>query len=217
MHRPARQEKAHELLNLISCLASVASSSAQVTMQSPSAQETMQSQNCRRARAWTEREVRDLIAVWGNESLLAELRFKRQNAKIFEKISNGMKDRGYNSDPQQCRVEIKELRQAYQKKTESQTATPVQSPRHPASMMSCMPSYGMQPPLPQPWVLTPSKQWEATWKQVLGARKMMMRRRLLIAHSKEAEKPVSPIARIRLSPLTWNQYPRTHPRRAPGP
>ncbi|CAM5161317.1 unnamed protein product [Eretmochelys imbricata] len=91
----------------------------QVTMQSSSSQETMQSQNCQRAPAWTKREVRALIAVWGDESVLAEFRSKRQNAKIFEKISNCMKDRGYNRDPQQCRVKIKELRQAYQKNREA--------------------------------------------------------------------------------------------------
>ncbi|XP_074823612.1 uncharacterized protein LOC141995947 [Natator depressus] len=40
-------------------------------------------------------------------------------AKLFEKISKDMKDRGYNRDPQQCRVKLKELRQAYQKARES--------------------------------------------------------------------------------------------------
>ncbi|EMP34056.1 Zinc finger and SCAN domain-containing protein 29 [Chelonia mydas] len=84
-------------------------------MQSSSSQETMQSQNCQRAPAWTEWEVRDLIAVWGDESVLAELCSKRRNAKIFEKISSGMKDRSDNRDLQQCCVKIKELRQAYQK------------------------------------------------------------------------------------------------------
>ncbi|XP_074799303.1 uncharacterized protein LOC141981561 [Natator depressus] len=56
----------------------------------------MQSQNRKRAPAWTEWEVLGL------------------SAKIFEKISKGMKDRGYKRDPQQCRVKLKELRQAYQ-------------------------------------------------------------------------------------------------------
>nr|XP_048706259.1 uncharacterized protein LOC125636721 [Caretta caretta] len=119
MHWPGRQEKPRKLLNLVSCLASVASSPAQVVMQSSSSQETMQSQNCRRAPAWTEREVWDLITVWGDESVLPELRLKRRNAKIFEKISNGMKGRGYNREPQQCHVKIKELRQAHQKTREA--------------------------------------------------------------------------------------------------
>ncbi|EMP39485.1 hypothetical protein UY3_03265 [Chelonia mydas] len=88
-------------------------------MQSSSAQMTMQSQNRKRASAWTEREVLDLITVWGEESMLSELCSKRRNAKIFEKISRGMKDRGYNRDPQQCHVKLKELRQAYQKTREA--------------------------------------------------------------------------------------------------
>ncbi|EMP40052.1 Zinc finger and SCAN domain-containing protein 29 [Chelonia mydas] len=87
------------------------SSSAEVTM--------MESQNRKRAPAWTEREVRDLIAVWGEESVLSELRSSFRNAKTFVKISKGMKDRGHNRDPKQCRVKLKELRQAYQKTREA--------------------------------------------------------------------------------------------------
>ncbi|CAM4655423.1 unnamed protein product, partial [Caretta caretta] len=92
----------------------------QVTMQSSSAQVTMmESQNHKRAPAWTEREVRDLIAVWGEESVLSELRSRFRNAKTFVKISQGMKDRGHNRDPKQCHVKLKELRQAYQKTREA--------------------------------------------------------------------------------------------------
>nr|XP_048720956.1 uncharacterized protein LOC125642978 [Caretta caretta] len=86
-------------------------SSAQVTM--------MESQNHKRAPAWTEREVRDLIAVWGEESMLSELHSSFRNAKTFVKISQGMKDRGHNKDPKQCRVKLKELRQAYLKTREA--------------------------------------------------------------------------------------------------
>ncbi|XP_065421793.1 myb/SANT-like DNA-binding domain-containing protein 7 [Chrysemys picta bellii] len=73
----------------------------------------MESQNHKRAPAWTKREVLDLIAVWGEESVQAELRSKRQDANIFAKISKVMMDRGYNKDTQQCRMKVKELRQAY--------------------------------------------------------------------------------------------------------
>ncbi|EMP33414.1 Zinc finger and SCAN domain-containing protein 29 [Chelonia mydas] len=79
----------------------------------------MQSQNRKRAPAWTEREVLDLIAVWGEESVLSELRSKRRNAKTFQKISEAMRDRGYIKDATQCRMKLKELRQAYQKTKES--------------------------------------------------------------------------------------------------
>ncbi|CAM2102362.1 unnamed protein product [Caretta caretta] len=86
---------------------------------SSSAQVIMQSQNQRRAPAWTEREVLDLITVWGEESVLSELRSKRRNAKTFQKISEAMRDTGYSRDATQCHVKLKELRQAYQKTKES--------------------------------------------------------------------------------------------------
>ncbi|EMP34686.1 Prostaglandin E synthase [Chelonia mydas] len=86
---------------------------------SSSAQVTTQSQNRKRAPAWTEWETLNLIAVWGVKSMLSKLCSKRQNAKIFEKISQGMMDRGHNRDPQQCHLKIKELRHAYQKTKEA--------------------------------------------------------------------------------------------------
>ncbi|XP_074919588.1 myb/SANT-like DNA-binding domain-containing protein 7 [Chelonoidis abingdonii] len=79
----------------------------------------MESQNSKRAPASTEGEVWDLIAVRGDESMLAELRSSKRNAKTFEKVSKGMMDRGYNRDSQQCCVKIKEIRQAYQKTREA--------------------------------------------------------------------------------------------------
>ncbi|XP_065430200.1 myb/SANT-like DNA-binding domain-containing protein 2 [Chrysemys picta bellii] len=87
------------------------SSSAQVTM--------MESQDRKRAPAWTEWEVRDLLAIWGDESVLAELHSHKGNGKILEKVSKAMKDRGHNRDTHQCRVKIKELRKAYHKAREA--------------------------------------------------------------------------------------------------
>ncbi|XP_065448652.1 mediator of RNA polymerase II transcription subunit 15-like [Chrysemys picta bellii] len=79
----------------------------------------MESQDRKRAPAWTEREVQDLLTIWGDESVLAELRSSKRNDKILEKVSKAMKDRGHNRDAQQCRVKIKELRQAYHKAREA--------------------------------------------------------------------------------------------------
>ncbi|XP_077692624.1 uncharacterized protein LOC144276434 isoform X1 [Eretmochelys imbricata] len=117
MHWPGRQEKNRALLNFNFLFGQ--RGKLQVTMQSSSAEVTMmESQNRKRASAWTEREVRDLIAVWGEESMLSELHSSFQNAKTFVKISQGMKDRGHNRDPKQCHMKLKELRQAYQKTRE---------------------------------------------------------------------------------------------------
>ncbi|XP_053893684.1 uncharacterized protein LOC128842044 isoform X2 [Malaclemys terrapin pileata] len=79
----------------------------------------MQADNRKRAPAWTVREVLDLIAIWGEDSVLAELCSKRRNAKTFEKISKGMMERGHNRDSDQCRMKVKELREAYQKTKEA--------------------------------------------------------------------------------------------------
>ncbi|EMP30208.1 60S ribosomal protein L31 [Chelonia mydas] len=98
----------------------------------------MESQNRKRAPAWTEREVWDLIAVWGEESVLSELRSSFRNAKIFVKISQGMKDRGHNKDPKQCHVKFKELRQAYQKTREANSRSGNREP------------IGADPKLPHP-------------------------------------------------------------------
>ncbi|XP_065410938.1 uncharacterized protein LOC135973154 [Chrysemys picta bellii] len=88
-------------------------------MQSSPAVMAVQSVNRKRAPAWTDREVLDLIAVWGDESVLSELRSKRRNAKIYEKISKDMSERGYSRDATQCCVKIKKLRQGYQKTKEA--------------------------------------------------------------------------------------------------
>ncbi|EMP40897.1 hypothetical protein UY3_01863 [Chelonia mydas] len=118
MHWSGRQEKSRKLLNFNFLFGQ--RGKLQVTMQSSSAEVTMmESQNLKRAPAWTEREERDLIAVWGEESVLSELRSSFQNTKTFVKISQGMKDRGHNRDPKQCQVKLKALRQAYQKTREA--------------------------------------------------------------------------------------------------
>ncbi|XP_039345506.1 zinc finger and SCAN domain-containing protein 29-like [Mauremys reevesii] len=57
----------------------------------------------------------DLIVVWGEESVQAELQFGRRNADICAKIAQGMGEKGYTRDTQQCCMKIKELRQTYQK------------------------------------------------------------------------------------------------------
>ncbi|XP_050822879.1 uncharacterized protein LOC127057815 [Gopherus flavomarginatus] len=72
-------------------------------------------ENQKRAPAWTTREVLDLIAVWGEDSMLTELRSKRRNEKTFEKITKDMVQKGHTRDSVQCCVKVKELRQAYQK------------------------------------------------------------------------------------------------------
>ncbi|XP_023957829.2 uncharacterized protein LOC112059026 isoform X1 [Chrysemys picta bellii] len=88
-------------------------------MQSPPSQEITQSRIRRRAPVWSEREVLDLIACWEDESVMAELHSKKRNANMYAKVSRAMTERGYSRDTDQCRIKIKELRQAYQKTREA--------------------------------------------------------------------------------------------------
>ncbi|XP_074828122.1 myb/SANT-like DNA-binding domain-containing protein 7 [Natator depressus] len=78
----------------------------------------METQGRNRAPAWSSQEVVDLIAVWGEQSVQAEIQASRRNADIYAKITRGLGEKGYTGDTQQCRMKIKELRQAYQKTRE---------------------------------------------------------------------------------------------------
>ncbi|XP_050794219.1 uncharacterized protein LOC127043956 [Gopherus flavomarginatus] len=111
--------------------------------------------------------------------------------------------RGHNRDTQQCHVKIKEQRQAYHKTREA-------NGRSGAEPQTCH-FYAELHAIPQPCALTPSMENDTTPKRVWGMRKMMMKR-LTIAHSKEAEKLVSPTAKICFSPWTWSQYPSNPPK-----
>ncbi|XP_067409587.1 zinc finger and SCAN domain-containing protein 20-like, partial [Emydura macquarii macquarii] len=71
------------------------------------------------APAWSRPEVLDLIGLWGEESVLAQLRASKRTLDIYGKISVGMLEKGHKRDAQQCRVKIKELRQPYQKAREA--------------------------------------------------------------------------------------------------
>ncbi|EMP38395.1 Zinc finger and SCAN domain-containing protein 29 [Chelonia mydas] len=79
----------------------------------------METTRPKRVPAWSAQEVVDLIAMWGEESVQAELRSSRRNADIYAKIAFGMGEKGYMRETQQCHVKIKELRQAYQKAREA--------------------------------------------------------------------------------------------------
>ncbi|XP_048682640.2 myb/SANT-like DNA-binding domain-containing protein 7 [Caretta caretta] len=167
----------------------------------------MESQNRKRAPTWTERETLDLIAVWGEESVQAELRSKRRNANIFAKISKGMMDRGYNRDTQHCCLKVKELREAYQKTKEANGrfrsephtchfydelhailgSAPTTTP--PLSMDTC--KGGVSRNRDEDFVDEEEEEEEDSTQQA-------------------AEKPFSPTARNCLSP--WSQYPPNLPK-----
>ncbi|XP_050805828.1 zinc finger and SCAN domain-containing protein 20-like [Gopherus flavomarginatus] len=72
----------------------------------------------RRAPAWNSSELQDLISVWGEEAVQAQLRSSRRNYDTYGQISQSLLRRDHERDALQCRVKIKELRSAYCKARE---------------------------------------------------------------------------------------------------
>ncbi|XP_043351096.1 myb/SANT-like DNA-binding domain-containing protein 2 [Dermochelys coriacea] len=73
----------------------------------------------RRSPAWSNAEPLDLISIWGEEAVQSQLRSTRRNYDNYGQISQCMTERGHDWDMLQCRVEVKELRNAYHKVQEA--------------------------------------------------------------------------------------------------
>nr|XP_048695942.1 uncharacterized protein LOC125632190 [Caretta caretta] len=102
-------------------------------------------------------------------------------------------------------MKLKELRQAYQKNREA-------NGRSGSEPQTCHFYDELHAILGGAATTTPSlcfeSNYHATGMHILGTRKMRRRRRRLkIAHRKQAEKLFSPRARNCFSPWTWSQYP----------
>ncbi|XP_050815676.1 zinc finger and SCAN domain-containing protein 29-like [Gopherus flavomarginatus] len=72
----------------------------------------------KRAPAWSNGELMDLISVWGEEAVQSQLRSSHRNYDTYGQISRAMLERGHERDAVQCRVKVKELRSAYCKARE---------------------------------------------------------------------------------------------------
>ncbi|XP_050784223.1 zinc finger and SCAN domain-containing protein 29-like [Gopherus flavomarginatus] len=72
----------------------------------------------KRAPAWTNAELQDLISVWGEEAVQTQLHSRRRNYDTYGQISQSLMRRGHERDALQCRVKIKQLRSAYCKARE---------------------------------------------------------------------------------------------------
>lgn len=60
-----------------------------------------------RGTAWSDVEVRALIAIWGESDIQEELDGAVRNKVVFTEISEKMKEEGYTRDAEQCRNKIK--------------------------------------------------------------------------------------------------------------
>ena len=64
---------------------------------------------------WRDEETLNLIEVWGEDNIQAQLEGCKQNAQVFAKIASEMKDAGYECTRDQCWDKIKKLKGEYRK------------------------------------------------------------------------------------------------------
>ena len=63
--------------------------------------------------AWSDNEVKALLAVWGENNVQEELDGAVRNKAVFMNISKKLKEMGFDRDWQQCRVKVKNLKKSY--------------------------------------------------------------------------------------------------------
>ena len=66
-----------------------------------------------RGTIWIDREVKALVAIWGEGNIQDELDGAVRNQSIYKKIAKGMRNQGYDRDWKQCRDKIKNLKTKY--------------------------------------------------------------------------------------------------------
>ncbi|MCJ8742620.1 hypothetical protein PDJAM_G00084180 [Pangasius djambal] len=68
-----------------------------------------------KTKLWHKKETKTLIGIWSEDEVQRELEGNVRNQKVFQKISQRMRDLGYNRSPDRCRVKIKKLKQDYRR------------------------------------------------------------------------------------------------------
>ncbi|EMP28747.1 hypothetical protein UY3_14133 [Chelonia mydas] len=79
----------------------------------------MPAPSTRRSSTWSNAELLDLISIWGEEAVQYQLRSSHRNDDTYAQISRCTTERGHDQDTLECRVKVKELRNAYHKAWEA--------------------------------------------------------------------------------------------------
>ena len=66
-----------------------------------------------RGTIWTDREIKALIALWGEGDVQDELVGAVRNKVVYEKIAQKLQEHGYHRDWKQCRDKIRNLKTKY--------------------------------------------------------------------------------------------------------
>ena len=68
-----------------------------------------------RSGAWSDRETKALISIWGEVNIQEQLDGATRNKTVFVDISKQLQRLGYDKDWQQCRIKVKNLKNQYKK------------------------------------------------------------------------------------------------------
>ena len=66
-----------------------------------------------RGTVWSDKEVKALIAIWGESNVQEELDGAVRNQAIYQRIAKQLHEQGYERDWKQCRAKIKNLKTKY--------------------------------------------------------------------------------------------------------
>ena len=66
-----------------------------------------------RGRTWTDKEIKALLDIWGEESIQRELLGAVRNVVPYRRIAEALRIKGYIRTFQQCREKIKALKKKY--------------------------------------------------------------------------------------------------------
>ena len=68
-----------------------------------------------RGTTWTDREVKALLAVWGDSKIQEELDGAVRNQVVFKRIAQKLNEQGINREWKQCRAKVKNLKHNIEK------------------------------------------------------------------------------------------------------
>ena len=66
-----------------------------------------------RGAAWSDAEVKTLIALWADRHVQEQIQGSVRNNYIYKKMSKDMKEKGFSRDAEQCKAKIKNLKTEY--------------------------------------------------------------------------------------------------------
>ena len=76
-----------------------------------------------RGAAWSDTEVKTLIALWADRNVQEQIQGSVRNNHIYKKMSKDMKEKRFSRDAEQCKAKIKNLKTEYRQVKDNNNKT----------------------------------------------------------------------------------------------